>query len=251
MDLEAIKRKLRALSNVTTERGASEAEALQAAGAMAKLLADHGLSVSDIEANHKTEANTPAENLFGDGKRLHDVVRCVGSIAEFFDCKAWTTTKAGAKRVVFFGFPQDTEAAREMASVVRDLMERDWSAYWRVHKHTSASSGQTARTSFMAGMAARIAKRLRDMKREQEQERRAQQIAHIPQEPNAPHEPHAQASTALVIVKAKAVNEAMAGLGYRFGAATARSRGRDHAARFAGDAAGQRANLGGATKQIA
>jgi len=50
MDLDAIKRRIRALQNMTTERGASEAEAKNAARIMSELLSEHGLTVAGFAA---------------------------------------------------------------------------------------------------------------------------------------------------------------------------------------------------------
>jgi hypothetical protein len=236
LDLETIKRRIRALQNMTTERGASEAEALNAATAMADLLRDHGLTAEAITAERPSEAATVGQEAYGQGKRLHDVARCASRIAAFFDCKVWVNTSLGVKSIVFFGFPQDTAAAAAMMSLVRNAMEYEWAAYWRQAKDTSHVSGRSARTSFLAGMASRINERLRVMKEQSRQE--AQRIA------------SAHQSTALVIVKDQAVAVAFQGLGIRLGRGAARSNGYDGGARAAGRAAGDRVNLTGSRGQI-
>jgi hypothetical protein len=236
MDLEQIKRKLRALQSMAERSESNEAEALNAANLMAALLTEHGLTAAEITATNKTDAATPGAEEWGEAGRLHDVVRCAPAVAAFFDCKVWSKSAGGKKSVVMFGFPQDTAAATAMLGLIRQTMESEWAAYWRRAKATSHTSGQVARTSFLAAMASRISARLTAMKQEQRDAERQQA--------------QAAGSTALVVVKDRAVGAAFTQLNLRLRTGSGRSRGRDSSARVAGDAAGQRANLTGHRARI-
>lgn len=239
-NLKSIKARILALSNMTTENGCSEAEALAAGAKLTALLDEHGISISDIERGGTEETRVDKE--FTDGRGVnHEVQFCAMAIASLFDCKVWGTRLPAGRRTYYFGFPQDTAAALAVHNLVRDAMDAEWSAWSREAKRDGriATASVSIKRAFLLAMAQRINQRLGEMK-----SARAQPAA-------------VGGGTALVVVKDRAVTEAFKATGLKLQSRSSASSGYDggSGARAAGRAAGDRTNLSagkgvGVTKKI-
>lgn len=223
MNITAIRKKIKALMQMTVENGCTEAEALNAAKLLSAVLDEHGLSVSDIEAGG-TEETTVGKETWEDGTvNIHDVVRVAPAIARLFDVKVWRQPAGKRKVIVYFGFPQDTAAAHAMTTLLRDAMEREWQAFKRSPAAREAEmSTRSMRPSFMFGMAQRLIQRLGEMKKA-----RATPTT----------------GTALIVLKNQVVATEFNKLGVELGRSRGRSRGSSASAFAAGVAAGERVGL--------
>lgn len=111
-DREKLLGKIRKLLAVTEQRGATEAEAMQAALAAQKLIADN-----DIEQWELSEQGEPIEGVTAQKTRNWQGQLAL-AIADNFRCKCYVELyyKTGARRrsknVVFYGYRQDAQAAK-------------------------------------------------------------------------------------------------------------------------------------------
>lgn len=219
VDLDAIKARIRKLSERTTERGFTEAEAMQAADMLSRVMAEHGLSMSDIEIRERDDLE---EGLIDTGrKRAHEVDYCATAIAAFCDCKVWRSRKTGGNALHFFGFPEDVAAAKHLYQLCLASIDRESARYLREN-----GGGRRAGHAFRLGMAQRISQRLGALKAMREDENKA------------------TTGRALVPVKMASVNQGFAALNLKLKLGNGRgSRYSDRGAFGAGQNAGERFNV--------
>lgn len=92
---------------------------------------------------------------------------CIGTIADFCDCRVWREKDAaGEVRYVFFGLPADIEAAHTLTELVdtavrTELGRYKTSAEYRQFRHQER---HLANASFALGMVGSIADKLEAMK---------------------------------------------------------------------------------------
>lgn len=164
---EDIIRKIVALQERTVEQGCSEAEAMSAARLAGRLLALHGLAMSDLEIEEtvceKGEINTGR-------KRDHEIVGCLNAIGMFTDCKIWKDRSGEKLKYCFFGFPEDVTTAKWLYSLVLASMGRELVQYKAKCWFEDVEVGRRQTHAFLLGMVKRVATRLRELKKEQERE---------------------------------------------------------------------------------
>ena len=216
---QAILERIQKLSERTTDRGFTENEAMVAAGMLAKMLAEHGLSMSDIQIRERDDCEQ-GEIATG-RKRDHEIRYCLLAIANFTDCRSWRSRRHDGSHYVFFGFPEDVMAAKSLYHTIFNAMQAESVRFARENPGRGKAGGH----SFRLGMASRVAKRLNEMKREQDTETKA------------------ETGRELVVVKAQVVSKAFDSLGIRLGSGSRGSGARDGAAYQAGQAAGSRVSF--------
>src|SRR5215469_6257630 len=97
---DKIKQRIAKLLNLTTDKGASEAEAMQAA----ELAAHYDIQASELQI--KSARAVSKHNLVRRYGNLRIAVPTARHIAALCDCKYWLNREQG---VTFFGLPADTE----------------------------------------------------------------------------------------------------------------------------------------------
>lgn len=157
---EDIVRRIKALQDRTVDRGCSEAEALSAARVAARLLAEHGLSMSDIEIKERVDCERG--DILTGRKRAHEIQYCMLAIAKFCDCKVWKNSG----NYSLYGFPEDVSTAKWLYNLVLMAMNTEIASF-KIQTH---QTGKRESHAFLLGMANRVSQRLNQMKREQEQE---------------------------------------------------------------------------------
>lgn len=155
-------KKIRALLQMTTERGCSEAEAVFAAQKVDSLMQEYNLTFTDVNEIHSEEYGFNGK-VFQQGFRKrhkpHISFQCVRLIAQFCEVK-WVIHQ---QFLVFFGTKTNTELAHFMVDMIRAVMEASWKAHEPILKAQSKAHGTTLRTGFMYGMAFRINERLQEL----------------------------------------------------------------------------------------
>lgn len=155
-------KKIRALLQMTTERGCSEAEAMFAAQKVDTLMQEYKLTFTDLN-EIKTEEYGFSGKVFQRGFRKryrpHVSFQCIQMISQFCEVK-WLIQR---QFLVFFGTKTNTELAHYMVDMVRSVMEASWKAQEPILKKQFNSHGTTLRTAFMYGMAFRINERLQEI----------------------------------------------------------------------------------------
>lgn len=164
-NINKIREKIAALLKKNTENGASEAEAHAAMNHAAKLMKEHGVTMSDIK--NRTEAATDfAKKWVNEGEKNLSAFDklVVTSIAKYTDTKVWNdkTTKRMSK-LIFFGYRVDVELAEYIREVCNQALDHEWRMFART---VPAGARAKARKSFQAGMAIRLKERLNKLKEE-------------------------------------------------------------------------------------
>jgi hypothetical protein len=151
--------RIRHLSARTTDRGCTEAEALQAAEMMGRLLTQHGLSMTDLEIE-----DTRCERATVDtGRKAADETRFYCSaLAEYTNTKVWLESGA-TKKVVFFGLPADVQVAAYLYQVIRTAFIAEKDRFNLAGQRSGQAHGAAAAHDFKVGFCVRVASRLREM----------------------------------------------------------------------------------------
>lgn len=221
-DRTALLARIRAIAARTTDNGCTEAEAMSAATILAKLLAEHGMSMSDAEIG---EELCKTEYLDTGRKAAHEVRFSVVAIADLCDCKCWGEQRNGTRNIVYFGLPGDVESAVYLTSVIRASMDAELLGYMRRSAELGSKVSRHDGHSFLMGMATRVSSRLGQMKGSERQ--------------------HVASTTGrdLVAVKTSVVSKQFAALGMKLGGSRRSSYSPNRNAFGAGQAAGDRVGL--------
>lgn len=225
LDLETIKARIRALRAMTQENGCTEHEALSAAALASRILAEHGLTLEEVESIRLSQSVGDAVEDARFTPSTREVVFCLVAIARHFDCEVWSN---GIHSFTLFGLPQDVFAAQTLSEIVCDAMEVAWDDY-KTHKRREPVGWRDnpvqharIREAFMGAMGTKIARRLVATK-------------------SAPRAP--PNSKALVLAKHDIVRRAMVERGIHLGQSKPITFVDDFHASVAGSSAGGRVDL--------
>jgi hypothetical protein len=167
-ELDKVLSRIQALRGKTVEQGCTEAEALLAAGKVAELLDQYGLTLSEIDM--KTQ-RCAGEGVETNRRRRSPLDECAGGIAAFCDCRSWyEMTPEGYIRHIFFGLPADVAGARYLYEKIEEAFETETAAFKRgelYDRHPSAQR-RSATTSFQAGLGHGICTKLNRLKAERD-----------------------------------------------------------------------------------
>jgi len=216
---EAVSRRIRGLLYKTTENGATEAEAIEAAAKARELMDRYRLSMSDVEI--ADEPVIQAEVDRPNAKRYAAVDYCGHGIDAYCGVRSWMRRKSGKTVRVYLGLKPDVEMARYLYEAIAGAIRVELGVYQRQAGYRDRD--ETA--SFQLGMATRINQRLLEMARELEPVAKT------------------ASGTALVVVRNAVVNAAYDALGLKFRGSYSGMSSRSSSARDAGRAAGNRVNL--------
>jgi len=228
--LNNIKARIRALRAMTVENGCTESEALSAAGLVTKILAEHGLTLEEVERIRAQPDVSSDVELSALRPRMAEISYCLVAIAEHFDCEVWCS---GGQAFSLMGLPQDVFAARTLAEIIADFMFVEWEDYF-THKRRDPPGWKENPTlhhrikqAFLGTMGVKISDRLRRAKRD------------LSTSGNG---------TALVVAKQDIVRRAMAARGIHLSKGQPITFEDDFHAAVAGAFAGKRADLSNPSK---
>lgn len=191
---EALIKRIRALRNMTVERGASESEAMFAAETISRLLDEHDLSEDEIAGEKKDEAFTE-QSSSGAGLVGERLVYPAAAIAKLTGTRTWKVS-GNRNAITFFGRDCDVEIAFYLLSICENAMERALEIYRReVTGLFRPAKRLRQETAFLNGMALRLRDRLLEI----HEARRA-----------------STTGTALVVAKEADVDRAIANRGLKF-----------------------------------
>jgi hypothetical protein len=151
--------RIRGLMAKTVDNGCTEAEAASAAAAVDRLLALYEIDLDDVTL--KEQPIGPAEVKIDS----HPVIHAIARIAQFTDCKVWTT--GHGQNVVYFGFKVDTEIADYLTLIFRRAIDREVATvilFNPDYMARSEAAQRAFRESFGTGMAVRLGERLSELK---------------------------------------------------------------------------------------
>jgi hypothetical protein len=165
-ELDKVLSRIQALRGKTVEQGCTEAEALLAAGKVAELLDQYGLTLSEIDMKAQSCAG---EGIETNRRRRSPLDECAGAIAGFCDCRTWyEMTPQGHIRHIFFGLPADVAGARYLYEKIEEAFETETAQFKRSELYDSHPSAKrrSATTSFQAGLGHGICAKLNRLKAE-------------------------------------------------------------------------------------
>lgn len=152
-DLDKIKAKVRALRSMTAEAGCTEAEALAAAAAAARIMAEHGLADADISISSERARETTSRATW----RSH----VSATVAHVTNTAAILLPDDEA--IEFFGRDPAPEIAAYLYQVLCRAVEREREGFKHspdYRRRRSPKTRRSALTDFTAGMVARLRLRL-------------------------------------------------------------------------------------------
>ena len=221
-NIENIKRRVIALSNMTTANGASEAESLFAAQKMGELMMEYNLSMSDIEVKAIKCITKEVKHI---GRNLKAVDYSIVAIAKYLSCKTWTRSqKHNVTHVMFFGEPASVDMAEYLYRLLEVTVEIQSRNFKDTLEYNMAKNKKRALMSFQQGMISRICNRLREMGVEAYKNLNSTQ-------------------NALVVSKDKVVEEQFAELGMNLKDKNAKAKTVDYDSYAAGQRVGNNVNL--------
>lgn len=162
MNIDKIKELLKSLRAKAQDKGATEAEAMEAMKAALKLSAKYGVSLDDLKDEDNVTINRYDTASNGDKSYLHEVDSLLAtSIAKFCDCRVWRD----GGNICFAGIDSDIEFAVFVRDRLKATMEFEYEIYREFVHEGRITAG--VRKSFMMGFASRVIARLKEFKAEQ------------------------------------------------------------------------------------
>ncbi len=163
-DRDKLRARIAALMAKTVDNGCTEAEALAAAAKVADLLDRHALSLSDVDLQQ-----SPCERaVFASRHRKRvPLEACIGAIADFCDCRVWREKGLdGAVVHVFFGLPEASVAARDLAETIDGAVRAELGRFKtsRDYARFDTRDRHEVNASFVLGMVQGIADKLDSIK---------------------------------------------------------------------------------------
>ena len=232
LNLKWVMEAIRSLTNVTVDRGATEAEAMAAADKVEQLLKQYNVSLDRVFLGENKCVKAEVET---EGLRKRPIQYCVCAIADFCDCKCWFQhginkgLEYRPASYAFFGMETDIAMAQYLYRLIDQAIDNETIAFQQTPTYVYAIiRRKTLTTSFQKGMVNRIYKRLSDMAK-------TRKVGEA--------KPVAGTGTSLVVVKNQKVELEFAELGMKL--RTAQSTGsRIHKGSYeAGQVAGNRIGL--------
>jgi hypothetical protein len=156
MASNSIHEKILALRNIVPERGATEAEAMNAINLAANLMAKYGVTEEDLR---KVEFNRDMKrSKKGNGTKHLDPAAelCGVTIARFCEVKVWSSFKESEATLNFYGLNQDVEMAEFLYGVISEAMKRGWTAYLKAGNYPSDINRHKLYWSYRYGFRDRV-----------------------------------------------------------------------------------------------
>jgi hypothetical protein len=156
---DSIKAKIRKLLEMTTERGATEAEAMVAMEKAQKLLEQHNLSITELRGAGEKKDHREEEQFPG-FPWARDIA---SAVAELYDCRHLYYKGGDQKKMrqVFVGRQSNAETARLIAEFVVNTVRKLGKQYQR-----EVDGANRQGRDFMVGASQRIVKRAKQLWRE-------------------------------------------------------------------------------------
>jgi hypothetical protein len=181
---DKIKERVAKLLNMTVGRGATEAEAMQAAERAAELMKHYDIEASELSIR---EARAIKQNVtmrkYGS---MNIAMPTARHVAQLCDCMYWQSTEVDPRdadlpevwqrtvsTIVFFGLPADAQIAAYLFDLISNAIVAGITAYKASTDYqrevAAGANGRSAITSFVDGMEKTICDRLDAMRHEKHQ----------------------------------------------------------------------------------
>jgi len=157
-ELERAKRLIRKLSERTTDRGCTEAEAMESAEKVGALLQQFDLTLSEVFI---AEEICVQREFYAANDHFGGVV---AGICRFCSLRHYRDINQQGCVFVVFGFQRDMELAEYLYEVITEAFSTEWAVFTKDH-----GFARKTRESFEMGYAARIHQRLVSMRSERDE----------------------------------------------------------------------------------
>ena len=159
IERDRLRTRIAALSAKTIANGCTEAEALAAAAKVADLLERHSLTMSDVEIRTSPCIEASFETA---RKKRVPLDGCVGAVADVCGCRVWREKGRDGHRFVFFGLPQEAEAARDLLAMIDGAVRTELGRYKTSAAYEAFDHRERhlVNASFVLGMVEGIADKL-------------------------------------------------------------------------------------------
>lgn len=163
IELESVKRKIKALCARTVDNGCTEAEALVAADKIADLLSTFNLSMSEVELyGQKCETVTFTTNKTKDG-----VYYSWSGIAKLCGVRVWRTIGRKHYTWNFFGLEQDVALAKYLCEVINTSLQTAIAEFRETPVWTEYTGHRrTLTANYYRGFGNRMDSRLKQLARD-------------------------------------------------------------------------------------
>jgi hypothetical protein len=253
-ELQAVKRKIRALIEKTPENGATESEFMFAMKKVGELLTQYNLSMSEVTLREQVCVTKTFQT---DSKKRNVTWLATGGMVKLLGLKYWYTRTHIGIVWNFFGLEQDVDMALYLCDFLQKAEDTATKEFKRSAIYREFTGSRIIATnSFANGFGRRINDRLNEMARETEAEERkahqyhAQQAAQAgvmlqaSQEAVVEHARQTTGTALMCVAKIKKVEEEFAKNGPKLRTRMHRSSARTHGDAYgAGRAAGSQLNL--------
>ncbi len=160
---EVIKRRIRALSEKTEERGCSEAEAMIAMKKIGELLTQYNLSMDEVTMRQEPCVTKVFQT---NARKRNAVWHTRGGIQKLCGVKVWmsrnTYTGTGIT-FSFFGLEPDVDLGIYLAGLIQESEKRSIQDFRKSEIWRASNARQTATANFKIGFGGRINARLYDL----------------------------------------------------------------------------------------
>lgn len=218
--------KIRALRAKAEDAAATEAEAMAAAEFAARLLTKHDIKPDELAEVAKSEGTVSG---FRQGKVLHPVADyTANAIAAFTETRAYNQNG----EIRYIGLEEDVLMAVYLTEMLVGAAKRGWVAHAEenVHRALPFKEMNSKRFGYFYGFAQRVASRLGELKAYRDAQRKQAQGA--------------SNSSALVVVKSEIIKRKMEEMNLTIGKGRNRRECIDPRTYAAGQAHGDKVNLG-------
>lgn len=253
-ELASIKRKIRALSEKTVDRGCSEFEAMLAMKKVGDLLTQYNLSMTEVTMR---EEPCVTKSFQTDSKHRDVIWNVFSGLRKFCGLKTYHNRPPQGMCWYFFGLESDVDMALYLCRILSDAEDTAAEAFKKtdIYRGYQGGNRKPLTQNFKIGFGGRINERLYSLAREKmEAEKKAadfHQEAMKTRMVDATEEAIVKAAeektgTALIcLAKEKMIEEEFEKVGPKLRNVTHRNSGRyNEGARDAGRAAGNKVNLG-------
>jgi hypothetical protein len=254
-ELQAVKRKIRALLAKTRDNGATESEASMAMGKVGELLEQYNLSMDEVTL--RQESCIKGEFVLNSVQKnaAFSTLMAIGVLCQV---TVWHSRKSwGEKKITLcmFGLEQDVELAKYLAELIQESEMTSVESFKKSATYAAfVGHRKSATSNFKKGFASRINERLHNIARDNAEKERqaAAHMAEQMQERMIGQSDAARAETArqttgtqlISLAKSRFVDEEFKKLGMKLRTVISYDRSRyDPQSRSAGHAAANNVNL--------
>ena len=166
MNRKDIIAKIHALRAKTVAAGCSEAEALSALAAIARLMDRYDIQNADL-ADIEQEVYGGSFREYGMGSKritFHPTKYFWRHIARMLGCRSYQD----GRKYVIFGEREAVQTAFYMIDLLRATADMEWTRFNKARTDRGEISGATVRSSWMAGYCVRISERIKEVIAERE-----------------------------------------------------------------------------------